>query len=163
MIPATDSTGTADSTRVILTASRTSRAMTHSCTVSFGDEFFASMTGSPWGRQGQISTAESKLQVAASALVDGGDQLATYSISERFMRPTLVELVDAASRRVFLLRQKRIWSGRLVMLEKDTIVAEYAPDLFHSKYCITTTNETPQPVLLLSIWLAVMRLLFVGS
>ena len=163
MNPATRSIRAAETDCVVLTTSRTSRAMGHSCEVLLGDDALASMTGSIAKRRGQIVAGQSEFQVDAGTMLDGHHDVATYRISERFMRLTLVELFDCSSRRTFVLSQKRIWSGRLEMVENDTIVANYVPDLFHSKYRITATNETPQPIVLLSIWLTAVTLVFVGS
>jgi hypothetical protein len=121
------------------------------------------MTGNIWQRRGKIVAGQSEFQVDAGAMLDGHHEVVTYSITERFMRLTLVKLFDCSSRRTFVLRQKRIWSGRLVMVANDAIVVNYVPSLFHSKYRITATNETTQLVVLLSIWLAAVALVFVGS
>lgn len=95
-------------------------------------------------------------------MLDGDQPVATYHVSNRFLRMTLVELYDSSSSRTFQLRQKRIWSGRLVLLEDDSIVVDYTPSLSGSEYRIAASADTPQPVLLLSIWIATVALVFVA-
>jgi len=137
------------------------RFMRPACEVHSGTELLAFMSGSTWKRAGEIIAGNSCYHVGRSTmLLRGSQEVATYEIAERFMRLTRVHLVDLSSGREFEFRQKRMWCGTLVLFESGLPVAEYVSKLFQSRYRIVAVKETPESVLLLSIWLAVVAGVF---
>ena len=137
------------------------RFMRPACEVYSEERLLASMSGSTWKRNGEITVADRHYQICYSKMTKAEDQaVASYSINERFMRLTRVSLVELATQREFLLQQKRIWSGSLILTEADTPVAEFSQKFLRPPYRVTTSNTLPQPILLLSIWLAVVAGVF---
>ena len=137
------------------------RFMRPACEVFDGTESLAFMSGSPWKRSGEIVAGDCCYRVGRGKMLPPrGRAVATYAISERFMRFTRVVLCDLVSHREFELRQKQIWRGALVLCESNIPIAEFVPDIFQRHWRIELEKEMPQSIVLLSIWLAVVASVF---
>ncbi len=134
-----------------------------SCDVSVDGIVIASMSGGWWNREGIITFGDQIIPVANGALRADPDILVTFEVVQRFLRLTRAEIFDVRSDREFVLRQKRIWSGQLVLLENDSVVAEFAGGMFHRKYVVESKSHTPAPIILLSIWLTMVCHIFAGE
>ena len=128
--------------------------------VHSGMELVASMTKSLSRQPGKIDARDCKYQVNSATLLQGCQEIATYRLFERFMWFARVELNDCASRRTFSLRLKRMCSSKLVLFEDGQSVAELLPNLFRSNYRVVAQRDTPELIVLLSIWLAVSPCVF---
>lgn len=119
------------------------------------------MSGSTLRRAGEIQFGDRCYRVDGSKLFQTeGTTVATYGIARRFMRFTRVGLTDLATLREFELRQKQMWCGTLILSEAGNPIAEFEQRWFQSKYRITAQESTPQPVLLLAVWLAAVAGVF---
>lgn len=137
------------------------RFMRPACEIYKEEELLAFMDGYTWRRAGEIVAGDICYYVDGSRMVRSqGDEVASYMITERFLRFTRVKLSDTASGREFELRQRKMWCGTLILSESDRTTAELVQRMFQSKYRITAQNTTPQSILLLSVWLAAVAGVF---
>lgn len=75
--------------------------------------------------------------------------MATYKITGNDVAPLV--MVDCDSGRQFQLRRKTIFSS--VLVENDLPVVTYVPRPWGTKYRVTAKKDTPQSVILLSVWM----------
>ncbi len=147
-----------------------------------GDDYSATMTGGWLNVRGTISEETGFYELdrdsmklrnigppagssaaKETARLDNCDatEIASYSITDRFLILTIAEMNELRSSRDFQLRQEFGWMSSLVLLENGEIVGQFAASpLASSSYKIRVQKHVPREIVLLSVWIAMVRTAF---
>lgn len=134
--------------------------MRHKIETTLPDGTTATMIGGILSGDGVITVAEKTYQVARNVMSDGKRGVADYAIGGAFMGLPSVSINDLEQKRSFMLRQRRIWSSTLVLLEHDVQIGEFRSNCLQSPYRILVDDVVSTKIVLLCIWVVMVRMAF---
>ncbi len=131
--------------------------MRHKIETILPDGTTATMIGGILRAEGVITVADKTYQVARSVMNDGIRGVADYTIDGCPIGPPSVRLNDLERKRSYVLRQRRIWSSTLVLLENATEVGDFRWNCLQSRYRILVDHGVPTKMVLLCVWVVMVR------
>ena len=136
--------------------------MRHKVETTLPDGTMATMIGGILSGDGAITVGEKTYQVARSVMSDGTRGVADYAIGGAFMGLPSASVNDLEQKRSFKLRQRRIWSSTLSLLEGDIEIGDFRSNCLQSPYRIRVDVGVSTEIVLLCIWVVMVRMAFVA-
>ena len=134
--------------------------MRHRIETTLPDGTTGTMIGGILSGDGVITVAEKTYDVERSVMSDGKRGVADYTIGDAFLGLPSATIDDLEHERTFMLRQRRIWSSTLILLEHDIQIGEFRSSCLQSPYRILVDDDVSTKVVLLCVWVIMVRMAF---
>jgi hypothetical protein len=134
--------------------------MRHKIEMVLPDGSVATMIGGMLSGEGAITIAAKTYRISRSVMSDELRGLADYMTGGCFMGLPGVRLNDLEQKRSYNLRQRRIWSSTLDLLENEKQVGEFRSNCLQGRYRILVDRAVHAEIVLLCVWLIMVRMAF---